>query len=81
MKSPDGLTVELPPMSDLRVTFGKLGVTNDSHVILYMTDEWVSQTIRIFLTRDAVRSTDGTRRPYIDHTWNRDSPSQPMFHP
>jgi thiosulfate/3-mercaptopyruvate sulfurtransferase len=54
MKSPAGLTVELPPMSELAETFGKLGVTNDSHVILYMTNNWVSQTTRVFLTLDAM---------------------------
>ena len=54
MKSPAGLTVELPPMPELAETFGKLGVTNDSHVILYMTNGWVSQTTRVFLTLDAM---------------------------
>lgn len=54
MKSPAGLTVELPPMSELAETFGKLGVTNDSHVVLYMTNDWVSPTTRVFLTLDAM---------------------------
>jgi thiosulfate/3-mercaptopyruvate sulfurtransferase len=54
MKSPAGLTVELPPMSELADTFGKLGVTNDSHVVLYMTNDWVSPTTRVFLTLDAM---------------------------
>jgi thiosulfate/3-mercaptopyruvate sulfurtransferase len=60
MKSPAGLTVELPPMSELADTFGKLGVTNDSHVILYMTNTWVSQTTRVFLTLDAMGLGDHT---------------------
>jgi thiosulfate/3-mercaptopyruvate sulfurtransferase len=54
MKSPDGLSVELPPMSELAETFGKLGVNNDSHVVLYMTNDWVSPTTRVFLTLDAM---------------------------
>jgi thiosulfate/3-mercaptopyruvate sulfurtransferase len=60
MKSPAGLTVELPPMSELADTFGKLGVTNDSHVILYMTNDWVSPTTRVFLTLDAMGLGDHT---------------------
>jgi thiosulfate/3-mercaptopyruvate sulfurtransferase len=60
MKSPAGLTVELPPMSDLADTFGKLGVTNDSHVVLYMTNDWVSPTTRVFLTLDAMGLGDHT---------------------
>lgn len=60
MKSPAGLTVELPPMSELADTFGKLGVTNDSHVVLYMTKDWVSPTTRVFLTLDAMGLGDHT---------------------
>ena len=60
MKSPAGLTVELPPMSELADTFGKLGVTNDSHVVLYMTTDWVSPTTRVFLTLDAMGLGDHT---------------------
>jgi thiosulfate/3-mercaptopyruvate sulfurtransferase len=60
MKSPAGLTVELPPMSELADTFGKLGVTNDSHVVLYMTNDWVSPTTRVFLTLDAMGLGDHT---------------------
>jgi thiosulfate/3-mercaptopyruvate sulfurtransferase len=60
MKSPAGLTVELPPMPELADTFGKLGVTNDSHVVLYMTNDWVSPTTRVFLTLDAMGLGDHT---------------------
>jgi thiosulfate/3-mercaptopyruvate sulfurtransferase len=60
MKTPAGLTVELPPMSELGETFGKLGVTNDSHVVLYMTNDWVSPTTRVFLTLDAMGLGDHT---------------------
>jgi thiosulfate/3-mercaptopyruvate sulfurtransferase len=52
MKSPAGLTLEMPPMADLAEIFGKFGVTNDSHVVLYMTKDWVSPTTRIFITLD-----------------------------
>src|SRR5215472_4497790 len=60
MTPPAGLTVELPPMSELGETFGKLGVANDSHVVLYMTNDWVSPTTRVFLTLDAMGLGDHT---------------------
>jgi thiosulfate/3-mercaptopyruvate sulfurtransferase len=53
-KSAAGLTTELPPMADLAETFGKLGVSNSSHIVLYMTKDWISPTTRIFLTLDAM---------------------------
>lgn len=49
-----GIHVELPPMTELAETFGKLGVTNDSHIILYMTEDWISPTTRVYLTLDAM---------------------------
>jgi thiosulfate/3-mercaptopyruvate sulfurtransferase len=48
------LTLELPPMSQLTETFGKLGVTNRSRVVLYMTKDWATQTARVYLTLDAM---------------------------
>ncbi|MBZ5726262.1 MAG: sulfurtransferase [Acidobacteriia bacterium] len=49
-----GLAVELPPMAELAQTFGKLGVSNDSRIVLYMSHDWNSPTARIFLTLDAM---------------------------
>ncbi|HUK29535.1 MAG TPA: sulfurtransferase [Candidatus Acidoferrum sp.] len=54
MKGPTGLSVELPPMSDLAKLFGKLGVTNDSRIVLYQTKDWFSPMTRIYLTLDAM---------------------------
>jgi thiosulfate/3-mercaptopyruvate sulfurtransferase len=54
MKGPTGLTMELPPMSQLAEVFGKLGVTNDSHIILYQAKDWFSPTARVYLTLDAM---------------------------
>jgi thiosulfate/3-mercaptopyruvate sulfurtransferase len=54
MKGPTGLTLELPPMSQLAEVFGKLGVTNDSHIILYQAKDWFSPTARVYLTLDAM---------------------------
>jgi thiosulfate/3-mercaptopyruvate sulfurtransferase len=53
-KSLAGLTFELPPVADLVEVFGKLGVTNDSHIILYFSKDMVAPTTRVFLTLDAL---------------------------
>lgn len=54
MKSPAGLSVELLPMAEVAEVFGKLGVTNDSHVVLYKIANGTSQTARVWLTLDAM---------------------------
>jgi thiosulfate/3-mercaptopyruvate sulfurtransferase len=49
------LTLELPPAADLVETFSKLGVSSDSHVVLYFAnDNWASRTTRVFLTLDSI---------------------------
>ena len=53
-RSAAGLTFELPPMADLVEVFGKLGVTNDSRIILYFSKDMVAPTTRVFLTLDAM---------------------------
>jgi thiosulfate/3-mercaptopyruvate sulfurtransferase len=54
MKGPTGLSVELPPMADLEAVFGKLGVSNDSRVVLYPLKGYFSWVTRIYLTLDAM---------------------------
>jgi len=54
MTGPTGLTLELPPMDVLARVFGKLGITNDSHIILYQAKDWFSPTARVYLTLDAM---------------------------
>ncbi|HYL76107.1 MAG TPA: sulfurtransferase [Bryobacteraceae bacterium] len=49
-----GSNGKLPPMASLAETFGKLGVTNDSHVILYMTKNSFASVTRTYLTLDAM---------------------------
>src|SRR5580704_7245762 len=39
MEGPTKLTVELPPMAQLRGVFRKLGVNDDSHVVLYFATQ------------------------------------------
>jgi thiosulfate/3-mercaptopyruvate sulfurtransferase len=53
-KNPAGIYVKLPPMASLAETFGKLGVNNDSHVILYMTRNSFAYVTRTYLTLDAM---------------------------
>ncbi|HLK65180.1 MAG TPA: sulfurtransferase [Bryobacteraceae bacterium] len=55
MQTPANLTVELPPMDQLRDVFRKLGVNNDSHVVLYFgTQRFASIATRAYLTLDAM---------------------------
>jgi thiosulfate/3-mercaptopyruvate sulfurtransferase len=54
MEAPNGLSVELPPMADLEAVFGKLGVTNDSRIVLYPVKDTFSWATRIYLTLDAM---------------------------
>ncbi len=54
MQSPSGLTLELLPMPDLVKNFEKLGVTNDSHIILCWSKNQFSPTTRVFWTIDAM---------------------------
>jgi thiosulfate/3-mercaptopyruvate sulfurtransferase len=54
MTGPTGLTMELPPMNQLAETFGKLGVTNNSHIILYQAGTSFAATARVYLTLDAM---------------------------
>jgi len=49
-----GLTFELPPVADLVEVFGKLGVANDSRIVLYFSKDMVSPTTRVYMTLDAL---------------------------
>ncbi len=55
-----GLTLELPPVEQLKATFEKLGVTDRSRVILYFGKDWVTPTARIFFTLDYLGLGDST---------------------
>jgi len=48
------LTSELPPMDRLADVFGNLGVSNSSHVVLYVSNDALSLTTRAYLTLDAM---------------------------
>lgn len=49
----DGLHLELPPAEDLRHRLEALGISNDSRVVVYFGDDWVSPATRVILTLDA----------------------------
>ena len=73
MEGPSGLSLELPPMADLVQVFTKVGVSNSSRIILYMTNDWVSPTARIFVTLDAMGL--GAHIPILDGgfpVWKRE---------
>ncbi len=46
------INTELPPDEDLRKTFEKFGVSNNSRIILYYGNDWISPTTRVYFTLD-----------------------------
>jgi thiosulfate/3-mercaptopyruvate sulfurtransferase len=48
-----GLHLELPPAEDLRRGLEALGISNDSRVVVYFGEDWVSAATRVILTLDA----------------------------
>jgi len=47
-----GLMLEMPAVEDLRTKLASLGISDDSRVVLYYGNDWVSPTTRAFLTLD-----------------------------
>ncbi len=54
------LMLELPPVEQLISVFGRLGVSNRSHIILYFGTNWVSPTTRVYWTLDYLGLGDRT---------------------
>jgi thiosulfate/3-mercaptopyruvate sulfurtransferase len=54
IRQPDGtgLTLELPPVEQLVTTFEALGVTNDSHIVLYSSGPKITSMGRTYFTLD-----------------------------
>jgi thiosulfate/3-mercaptopyruvate sulfurtransferase len=68
------LTTELPPMERLAEVFGKLGVSNSSRVILYVSNDSLSLTTRAYLTLDSMGM--GARTALLDGglaTWKSEN--------
>jgi thiosulfate/3-mercaptopyruvate sulfurtransferase len=47
-----GLMLEMPPADDLRARLEALGISDDSHVVVYYGKDWVSPSTRILFTLD-----------------------------
>jgi len=47
-----GLILELPPIEQLKATFEKFGVTDNSRIIIYFGKDWVTPTSRVYFTLD-----------------------------
>lgn len=47
-----GLSLELPPVDQLKAAFEKFGVTDKSRIVVYFGKDWVTPTARVFLTLD-----------------------------
>ena len=48
------LMLELPPVEQLHETFSKLGIANDSRIVLYLSNGSMQSMTRVYLTLDAV---------------------------
>src|SRR6266404_6188313 len=47
-----GLILELPPVDQLKATFEKLGLTDESRIVIYFSKDWVTPTSRVYFTLD-----------------------------
>jgi thiosulfate/3-mercaptopyruvate sulfurtransferase len=52
-KHGEGLVLELPPAEELRADLEALGISNDSRVVVYVGEDWISPATRVVLTLDA----------------------------
>jgi thiosulfate/3-mercaptopyruvate sulfurtransferase len=48
----DGLALQLPPSEQLKETFEKYGISNDSRIVLYFGKDWATPTTRVYFTLD-----------------------------
>ena len=51
-EGPDGLVLELPPADELEARLEALGVSNDSKIVVYWGEEWVTPTTRLVFEID-----------------------------
>ncbi|HEY6044966.1 MAG TPA: sulfurtransferase [Pyrinomonadaceae bacterium] len=47
-----GLMLELPTVDQLKAAFEKLGVSDNSRIVIYFGKDWVSPTARVYFTLD-----------------------------
>lgn len=55
-----GLILELPPVEQLKATFEKFGITDNSRIIIYFGKDWVTPTSRVYFTLDYLGLGDHT---------------------
>ena len=55
-----GLTLELPPLDQLKATFEALGISDNSRIVIYFSKDWVTPTARVFMTLDYLGLGDRT---------------------
>lgn len=46
------LNTELPPVEELKKTFEKFGISNNSRIIIYFESGWIPVTMRVYFTLD-----------------------------
>ena len=56
----EGLTLELPSVAQVKSTFEKLGVSDNSRIVVYFSKDWVTPTARVFMTLDYLGLGDRT---------------------
>jgi len=55
-----GLILELPPVDQLKAAFEKLGITDESRIVIYFSKDWVTPTARVYFTLDYLGFGDRT---------------------
>jgi thiosulfate/3-mercaptopyruvate sulfurtransferase len=55
-----GLTLQIPPVEQLKETFESLGISDNSRIIIYFGKDWVTPSGRVFLTLDYLGLGDRT---------------------
>ena len=55
-----GLILELPPVEQLKATFEKLGISDNSRIIVYYSKDWITPTSRVYFTLDYLGLGDRT---------------------
>jgi thiosulfate/3-mercaptopyruvate sulfurtransferase len=60
-RTPGGLVLELPEIATLRGTLEEMGVSDDSRIVVYWGNDWVTPSTRVVLTLDFAGLGDRTR--------------------
>jgi len=55
-----GLTLELPPIDQLKTALEKFGISDNSRIVIYFGKDWVTPTARVFMTLDYLGFGDRT---------------------